>query len=120
MREFLGKSEGFRGPLTTSGSKFGEIRGETPMTETPESETGKARRGGQKGNRSSLRHGLFAGKLPLGCQHVENACNALRRQLEDAVVAIRGEVGLLDAANIQTAIKWERHGALALRWLRVS
>lgn len=78
---------------------------------------GKART--RIGNRNSMRHGLRAGKLPHDCQHVEIQCNLLRRQLEDAVVTARGEVTLLDAANIQTAIKWERHGALALRWLRV-
>ena len=45
--------------------------------------------------------------------------NALRRQLEDAVVALKGAVNLVDAAAIQTAVKWERHGALSLRWLRI-
>lgn len=85
------------------------------MSDTPNN----ARSQAGKGNRNALRHGLKAGALPAGCKHVEHQCNALRRQLEDAVIAIRGEISLVDAANIQTAIKWERHGALALRWLRV-
>src|SRR5436189_2631668 len=80
----------------------------------------KGRSGPAKGNRNALRHGLKAGKLPVDCQHVEIQCNQLRRQLEDAVIADRGEISLVDAANIQTATKWERHGALVLRWLRVS
>jgi hypothetical protein len=67
-----------------------------------------------------MRHGLKAGKLPADCQYVEHQMNALRRQLEDAVLAVKGEINLVDAATIQTAMKWERHGALALRWLRVA
>ena len=43
--------------------------------------------------------------------------NLFRRELESAVIAVKGEINLVDAANIQTAMKWERHGALALRWL---
>jgi hypothetical protein len=49
---------------------------------------------------------------------VENRLNAFRRQLEDQILALRGEITLLDAANIQTAIRWERHGCLAQHWLR--
>jgi len=97
------------------------------VTDTPNNDSAKARfcgkkgrSGPRKGNRNNMRHGLRAGKLPVDCQHVEIQCNMLRRQLEDAVIAARGEVNLVDAANIQTALKWERHGALALRWLRVS
>lgn len=71
------------------------------------------------GNRNGMRHGLTAGKLPLNCAYIENLCNRLRRQLEDSVMQQRGEVTLADADSIQTAVKWERHGALALRWLRV-
>lgn len=69
--------------------------------------------------RTRLRHGLKAGKLPDGARYIEYQMNALRRQLEDAVLDARGEVDIVDAANIQTAVKWERHGALALRWLRL-
>ena len=93
------------------------------MAETPKTDTAKpvkGKRGAPKGNRNGIRHGLTAGKLPLDCAHVEHNCGALRRQLEDAVMVARGQVTLLDAANITTAVKWERHGQLALRWLRVS
>ena len=69
-------------------------------------------------NRNNLRHGLRAGKLPPKCQYVEHRVNDLRRQLEDAVVSVRGEVGIIEAANINTAAKWERHGLLAQHWLR--
>jgi hypothetical protein len=77
----------------------------------------KGRSGPAKGNTNAIRHGLVAGKLPKDCQHIEIKMNALRRTLEDAVMAAKGEVNLIDAACIQTAVKWERHGALALRWL---
>lgn len=92
---------------------FLSMKSDTPSTET-------RKRGAPKGNRNHLRHGLRAGKLPLDCQHVEQACNLLRRQLEDAVIASKGEVSLTDAAAILTATKWERHSQLALRWLRVA
>jgi hypothetical protein len=75
------------------------------------------RSGPAKGNVNAIRHGLTAGKLPKDCQHVEIKINGLRRTLERAVIEAKGEVSLLDAATIQTACKWERHGALALRWL---
>ncbi len=90
------------------------------MANTLNNDTDNGRtRGGQPKNRNSMRHGLRAGKLPAKCQYIEIQMNGLRRQLEDAVVDAKGEVSLLDAASIQTAIKWERHGALALRWLRI-
>ncbi len=66
-----------------------------------------------------MRHGLQAGKLPAGCGYIENRLNSFRRQLEDIVMAAKGEVTITDAAHIQTALKWERHGMLALRWLKI-
>lgn len=77
----------------------------------------KGRSGPPKGNRNNLRHGLTAGKLPAGCQYIENQLNGFRRRLEDIVLEVKGDISLTDAAAIQTALKWERHGALALRWL---
>ena len=73
--------------------------------------------GGQKGNRNGIRHGLTAGKLPKGCQFLENKLNCFRRTLEDIVLSVKGQISLMDAASIQTALKWERHGGLALHWL---
>ena len=65
-----------------------------------------------------MRHGLRAGKLPLQCASVEVAINGLRRQIEDAVLAAKGSISLTDAAAIDSAIKHERHGQLALWYLR--
>jgi len=42
----------------------------------------------------------------------------MRRELEAAVVELRGEISLSDAAVIQTATRYERHAALASKWLR--
>lgn len=86
------------------------------MNDTPSKKTGK--RGGQIGNRNALRHGLRGGKVPPGAEYVEKFVNALRRQVEDQVLALRGEVTLTDAAHINSVLKWERHGKLAEFWLR--
>ncbi len=75
--------------------------------------------GAQPGNSNSIRHGLLSGKLPKGCQYVENRMNAFRRQLEGELISIKGQVSIIDAASINTAVKWERHGMLAQRWLRL-
>ncbi|HEY4259360.1 MAG TPA: hypothetical protein VGM98_04345 [Schlesneria sp.] len=89
-----------------------------PASDEPKRFCGKSRRSGPpKGNVNNMRHGLKAGKLPPGCQYIEVRMNLFRRELESAVIAVKGEINLIDAANIQTAMKWERHGALAQRWL---
>jgi hypothetical protein len=87
------------------------------INDAPKAETTK-KRGGQPGNRNNLRHGLRGtGKLPAELAYLENKLNAFRRQLEDTVLAAKGEIALADAAAINTALKWEKHGALAQRWL---
>lgn len=67
--------------------------------------------------RDQIRHGLKSGKLPAECKYIENRLNAFRRQVEEIVVQIKGEITLTDAAYIQTALRWERHSALCLRYL---
>ena len=99
-------------PATEPKPRFGK--------DQPKHYCGKKGRSGPKaGNTNAIRHGLKAGKLPKNAQYIEHQVNRLRRELEAAVFNVKGEVSLLDAATIQTALKWERHGALALRWLRV-
>lgn len=73
---------------------------------------------GDANGRGNLRHGLQAGKLPKRLQYIEKKINAFRRKLEDAVEQAKGEVSIVDAAAINSAAKWERHGMLALNWLR--
>ena len=90
------------------------------MTKTPRKAPENGRKvGGQPNNRNHLRHGLLAGKMPDGCKYIECRLNKFRRTLEDALIDLKGEVSIPDAAAVQTALKWERHGALALRWLRL-
>jgi hypothetical protein len=97
------------------------------MTQPPKSGTaigqnrfcGKpGRSGAPRGNTNAQRHGLRGGKLPKGCQYIENRVNALRRQVETAVIEAKGEIGVVDAAAINSVLKWERHGLLAAHWLR--
>ena len=78
----------------------------------------KRKGGGQPGNRNGLRHGLTGNKLPKGCQYVENRVNNLRRQVEDALLAVKDSISLTDAAAINSVLKWERHGMLASHYLR--
>jgi hypothetical protein len=61
---------------------------------------------------------MRGGKLPKGCQYIENRVNALRRQVEEALIAVKGDIGIVDAAAINSILKWERHGLLAAHWLR--
>jgi len=91
----------------------------TPKTENPpKPRLGKRRPGPPKGNRNAMRHGLRGSKLPKGCEYIENRVNALRRQVEEAVLALKGEINIVDAAAINSILKWERHGLLAAHWLR--
>jgi len=79
---------------------------------------GKAGRSGPpKGSQNAIRHGLKAGQLPKDARYIEWRLNAFRRTLEQAVLNVRGEVNIPDAACIQTCIRWERHACLAQRWL---
>lgn len=75
--------------------------------------------GPPKGHGNAIRHGLSCGRLPKQARYIEHRINSLRRQLEEAVQQVRGKITLSDAANIQTALRWERHSMLAQRWLRV-
>jgi hypothetical protein len=78
----------------------------------------KGRSGPPRGNANAQRHGMSGGKLPPDCVYIEHRVNALRRRLEEAVTALKGEVNFVDAAAINSVLKWERHGMLAQHWLR--
>jgi hypothetical protein len=99
------------------------------MAETSKSEPAKPLYGkgsafkgkpGRSGPRKGYaqRHGMNGGKLPPGCQYIENRVNSLRRQMESALLAVKGEISVVDAAAINSILKWERHGLLAQHWLR--
>jgi len=81
--------------------------------------------GAPLGSANGLKHGLKAkryamhgGKLAKGLQYIEKRVNALRRQVEAALIEVKGEIGLVDAAAVNSILKWERHGLLASHWLR--
>ena len=80
----------------------------------------KGRSGAPKENRNALRHGLKGGNLPKDAKYIQHRLNGFRRQLEDHVLELRGEVSIVEAATIQTILRWERHASLALRWLNKS
>jgi hypothetical protein len=95
---------------------------ETPVGDTRDAKPKrfcgvKGRSGPPRKNRNSIRHGLKASQLPTGCKYIEVRLNSFRRQLEDGVLAAKGAVSMVDAACIQTCMRWERHAALAQRWL---
>src|SRR4051812_44781231 len=68
-------------------------------------------------NRNAMRHGLRGGQLPKDAKYVEVRLCKFRQVLEDAVLTARGQVTIIDAATIQTCLRWEVHAALAQRWL---
>jgi hypothetical protein len=85
------------------------------MVDTTKNGTGKRAAGGA-GN--AIRHGMRGGQLPPGCKYIEHRVNSLRRQVETAVIALKKEISITDAAAINSILKWERHGLLAAHWLR--
>jgi hypothetical protein len=76
------------------------------------------RSGPRERNQNATRHGMRGSKLPPGCKYIELQVNSLRRQIEEAVMAAKGEITITDAAAINSILKWERHGKLANHWLR--
>lgn len=89
------------------------------LSEQSVGDNNRPRRGAPWRNRNGLRHGLTTCALPKGCGWIVRQINELRRALEDAVMQQHGEVRILHAASTQSAVKWERHSMLSLRWLRL-
>ncbi len=79
--------------------------------------TAKEGRGAPIANTNSVRHGLKSSKLPPRLLWAERRLNTFRKIIEDAVIAAKSEVSLVDAATINSAIRWERHAILAGHWL---
>ncbi|HQU42552.1 MAG TPA: hypothetical protein PK867_07050 [Pirellulales bacterium] len=88
--------------------------------------TGAPSKGAKPGRSlSRLTHGLYGqsfqlvlGKLPKSLARVEDDAYRFRAAVEAAVVGAHGSISLTNACLIATAARWERHGLLALRWLR--
>lgn len=70
-------------------------------------------------NRNATRHGLRAASLPKGASYIARATSELRRAVEDAVLSRKGEISVVDAATVQTVMRFERHAMLCQRWLRM-
>lgn len=69
----------------------------------------KRKVGAPKGSKNRLRHGLYAAKpLATVSEYANRNLFAFRRALESAVLAARGEVGILDDARIQSAVELSR------------
>lgn len=104
---------------------------ESPKQESPQAGNGKpaygpgsgfhgkkGRSGPSKGNQNATRHGMKGSKLPKGLEYIELRVNSLRRQVEEAIIQLKGSIGIVDAAAVNSILKWERHGLLAAHWLR--
>jgi hypothetical protein len=90
--------------------------------------------GPPKGNANALKTGRYAttslemltgrhspafqtAKLPEAVKHITKKVNALRKTIEWAVFAAKGEIDIVDAATIQTIVRAECHARLCSRWL---
>ena len=65
-----------------------------------------------------VRFGLMIGGGPKATRYVTAKLCKFREALEQAVVSVHGEVSLLHAAAISTALRWERAAALSTKWFR--
>jgi hypothetical protein len=90
---------------------------ESATQEQQSQELATKKGGAPRGNRNSLRHGLRAAGLPKGFAWLERELRTLRKALERAVVEKHGEVDVLAAASISTAIRGEQAARLIGRWL---
>lgn len=95
---------------------------------------GIAGKGGQKGRsgppgnshnfrhgaRAADRHGVALGILPRSCFTVQRAVADVRRNLEAAVLEVKGAISVGDAALIATACRWQQVALLTQRLLRVN
>ena len=78
--------------------------------------------GGPLNNRNAETHGihswLIIGKLPKGASYVRRVINRMKTELQAAVVEVKGELTVPDAALCQSAARHEGVVLLATRWLR--
>lgn len=91
------------------------IRHDAPMKIARQKTT--KTQGAPAGNSNSVRHGLRANKLPARLAWADRRVNSFRKVVEQAVIDAKGEVSLVDAATIQTCLRFEKHAILAGHWL---
>lgn len=68
----------------------------------------KRKPGGQQGNRNRLRHGLYSPSMGKGLSYPDKQAGIFRRAIENALIELRGEVGLLDAALVHSATEAQK------------
>lgn len=74
-------------------------------------------RGAKIGNLNALRHGLKSNRLPPRLAWADRRINVFRKIVEQAVIAAKNEINLVDAATINTLIRYEKHAILCGHWL---
>jgi hypothetical protein len=67
----------------------------------------------------NTKHGLRSTGWPKGTERERRAVGAYGRALREAVLAAGGQLDIVTAGLINTAMRWERHASLAARWLRL-
>jgi hypothetical protein len=83
---------------------------------------GQPGRSGPPGNRNAMTHGvrsfLALGRAPRGAEYIFRLLGKFRRQLEATVAEVHGEVSLVHATAIHSALRHEGRALLLTRWLR--
>jgi hypothetical protein len=75
-----------------------------------------ARGGAPPANTNAIRHGLTCGSDP--SPYVTRLTTQFRQQVEQAVLAAVGSIGVAAASEIQAAAEWENHRIKCKRWLK--
>lgn len=84
---------------------------------------GKKGRSGPPGNTKQLQHGVVRygeeGKLPVGCEWIEVARDALQAKLVEAVTSSHGKVSIPHEMAIDRAGYWQAARLMFERWVRL-
>lgn len=75
-----------------------------------------------KDNVNAVTHGVYSflatGRLPKGCGYLRRQLGQFRRALEVEIEKVHGEICLLNAAYLTSAVRHEARVQLLTRWLR--
>lgn len=69
---------------------------------------GMPKGGAPKGNQNAIRHGLYSPRLAKGLSYPDKRANQFRREVEAAVLDVKNEISLLDAALIHSAAECQK------------
>jgi hypothetical protein len=76
--------------------------------------------GAPVGNENALRHGLRSQRLGRKLEYIARQTIIFRRHVETAVLSARGEIGVFDAAVVQTSCEWLCYALKVKRLLRLN